>query len=277
MNDNDKCAWILTSGTSTNSEFWKNSTDDLPIIEKDSVPEINDKKDSNEMKTLLQHYSRILSNIDSNSIRIYTDGAKSGDTAGAGYIIYKGEEVIHSDSKRLTNCEAPSAELYAIYHAMEYVKCELHPPAKANVHLFTDSRHSLDSIAEHSQISRDHHIINKIQTSIKRMNIELILHWIPSHVETVVNGNILRIEGNAIADIIAKRALGSNNMPLNYQRYFLETPKRITRISSKMTYTIDLKIYKVLREAKASQNAGPSQDDFSSSDAQQISLSSATS
>ena len=83
--------------------------------------------------------------------------------------------------------------------------------------------------------------------------------------------------GNAEADTIAKRALKSVSIPVNYKHHFIEIPKLITQISSMMTHTIDLKIYKVLREAKASQNAGPSQDDFSSSDTQQISLSSATS
>ena len=85
------------------------------------------------------------------------------------------------------------------------------------------------------------------------------------------------MEGDVEADAIAKLAVNSHSLPLNYKHYYLQTPKLITQISAKMTNAIDLKIYNVLREAKASQNASPPQDDFRSSDVQQISLSSATS
>ena len=87
----------------------------------------------------------------------------------------------------------------------------------------------------------------------------------------------MRISGNAEADNIARNAIHAMTPPYDYKHHYIDMPKNITKLSSVLTYTIDSKIYKALREAKASQNAGPSSDDISSSDAQQISLRSATS
>ena len=171
----DKSTWILTSGENDNSKFWHNN-EELKIIEGDSIPGVVKKRDNIQATNVIEHYNRIKSSIGKNSVKIYTDGAKSHNISGSGFTVYKGNINIHSGSSRLINCGVDSAELHAIHEAVQYLQNNLKPPAKTQIHIFTDSRHALDSIAEHSQISRNHRIINKIQKTIKQLRIELVLH-----------------------------------------------------------------------------------------------------
>jgi ribonuclease HI len=269
-------AWLLTAGESQVSDISRRNYD-LPIIETDSLPEIEDKQNNNEAAEALKKYMQIREAINDETLRIYTDGSKIKTKAGSGYIIYKSDDVIHSNQKPLNNCEVDSAELYAIYIALKYVKHELRLREKERIHLFTDSRHALDALAEHTQNSRDHRILNRIQKCVQSLNIELILHWIPSHLEPKINGRKQRIEGNFIADSIAKQAAKSDEPSIDYAKTFIHIPNKITHICAKFTYAIDTKIYRNFRETQVSQNAGPSQDDFRLPDSQHSSQGRATS
>jgi ribonuclease HI len=271
-----RLAWLLTAGESQVSDISRRNYD-LPIIETDSLPEIEDKQNNNEAAEALKKYMQIREAINDETLRIYTDGSKIKTKAGSGYIIYKSDDVIHSNQKPLNNCEVDSAELYAIYIALKYVKHELRLREKERIHLFTDSRHALDALAEHTQNSRDHRILNRIQKCVQSLNIELILHWIPSHLEPKINGRKQRIEGNFIADSIAKQAAKSDEPSIDYAKTFIHIPNKITHICAKFTYAIDTKIYRNFRETQVSQNAGPSQDDFRLPDSQHSSQGRATS
>ncbi len=111
--------------------------------------------------------------------------------------------------------------------------------------IFTDSRYSLDSIAEHTQTSKHHKLVEQIQDTIHRMGSNVILHWIPSHIELRTRTRKLKIHGNDIADQLANQAAKSSDQPMDYNREYIALPRSLNEIAKNITYSIGKKIQKI--------------------------------
>ncbi len=94
------------------------------------------------------------------------------------------------------------------------------------------------------------------------MGSNVILHWIPSHIELRTPTEKRKIHGNDIADQLANQAAKSSDQPMDYNYEYITAPCCLTEIAKNITYSIDKKIQKIW-ERNRSQNAGPSNDDFS--------------
>ncbi len=58
------------------------------------------------------------------------------------------------------------------------------PLGSKTIHIFSDSRYSIDCLAEQSQITSHQTLVEEIQQKANHMRSDIILHWIPSHIET---------------------------------------------------------------------------------------------
>ena len=131
-----------------------------------------------------------------NSLHIYTDGSKSpSGTAAASFFV---PHFSIRQSKRLTDhTSSYRAELAAITIALLWVEqLNLH----TGVVIFTDSLSALLSMQSMKGDKSDN-FINDIKYTYTRLayrGIQVHLEWIPSH---------CGIQGNEIADLLAKQAL----------------------------------------------------------------------
>lgn len=171
--------------------------------------------------------------------------------------------------KRLENCENNAAELYAIYDALTWTHQNIASRERKEIHIFTDSRYSIDAVAEHSQIKNHHQLVEHIHQEVTSMGSTLVLHWIPSHIELTTAYGKRQIDGNAIADSLASTAARSKRTSLDYKHEYIELTHTLTTMASDLVYNIDKNLKKKW-EQLCSQNAGPFNDDFSPTDAQQI-------
>ena len=124
--------------------------------------------------------------------KVYTDGSKTNE--GVGFSIFCEDT---SSSHRLENhFSIFSAELYALLEAVKYAKTR---PGERVV-LITDSRSSIQAIMK--PYSRDV-LVQKIQIEIADSSRPVKLCWTPSH---------CNINGNEMADQLARRAIGNQEM-----------------------------------------------------------------
>ncbi len=185
-------------------------------------------------------------------------------------VIYKNSKAITKISRRLKNCGNNAAELYAILQALIWTEHNILLGERKTLHIFSDSRYSIDCLSEQSQITSHPSLVEEIQQKANNMQSEIILHWIPSHIDILTISGKLTIAGNCLADTLAYNAATSNNIPLDYKRRYVTNSTKIQDVTARFVYSIDKQLRKKW-ESSNSQNASPSQDDFSLSDAQQIS------
>ncbi len=96
----------------------------------------------------------------------------------------------------------------------------------------------------------------------------IILHWIPSHISVTDKNKRYYINGNEIADQLAKNAATSNTNPLDAKLEYVDIPRRITHTSAELVSAID-KLARRASEYFDSNTVGPSTDDLSYADATQ--------
>ncbi len=95
----------------------------------------------------------------------------------------------------MINCENNAAELYAIYQAVTWIESNIVVENDVKVHIFSDSRYSIDCLTEQTQISKHDIIVRKTQQSMMSMRTQATLHWIPSHIEIQTEHGYRRING----------------------------------------------------------------------------------
>ncbi len=258
--------WILRAG-----EFCRETVymSNHPITEGSSVsPGIDKSNYYHNVEAIMEHRA-ILKEIPNNSIIAYTDGSKIHEKVGAGGVIYYNTETIAELSFSLENCENNFAELYAIYKSLKYIQRTFKRKMKNEIHIFTDSRYSIDVLTMATHGKQHVSLINRIIAELSTRNSpKLVMHWIPSHVSFISNKGKEYIEGNEIADILAKRGAEECNNKIDANKNFIEIPQQLYHAAATLTLEIDNMTRRV-GEQFSSQPIGPSSDDFSLANATQ--------
>ena len=137
-------------------------------------------------------------------VEAYTDGSKDGKRTGCAFII---ENAI-CKYRLPKNCSILTAELYAIYRCLLYIKRS----TKTNFVIFCDSQSAIFSIAgnsnKHAMQIRIHKLLNRLRDK------HIVLEYVPSHVG---------IEGNEQVDRAARDAL--------QDRFLIRLPLNVDEIS----------------------------------------------
>jgi ribonuclease HI len=105
------------------------------------------------ISTAIQEYIKIKLKLNRHIVRVYADGSKSGQQVGSGYVIFKENTISDRRSKSLKDCENNAAELYAILNALSNISRFIERQQKQPIHIFTDSRYCIDTLAQHSKIT----------------------------------------------------------------------------------------------------------------------------
>ncbi|KAF2353102.1 Ribonuclease H domain [Trinorchestia longiramus] len=132
------------------------------------------------------------------SVKIYTDGSKSGGAVG--YSVVLGEVV--RAGRLLSVTSVFTAELYGVIEALQLI--EEHPNHRITV--FTDSKSIIDAIQVHAS---SHPIIGEINDILMQLlcsSKHVRICWVPGQVG---------VSGNERADLEAKRAATSEGETLN--------------------------------------------------------------
>jgi len=267
LKNDDAHVWAMTFGE---NDSQTQPIKDIPIQEGKSVTQKVDKHDILHIFRALEEHDTIANEIPSEHIKIYTDGSKSEDLVGAGSVIYHKNKILKTLSKKLINCENNTAELYAILQSIQWLKRHVPALNKKPIHVFSDSRYSIDVLTEQSQVTKNRRLVQQIQQLVIQMNSHLVLHWVPSHIElSTQSGQTRRITGNYIADELADKGAKSEMTPLDYQKTYIGDFTNIQNCVATFVYNIDKQLQRGW-EYNNSQNASPSSDDIRLSDAQQV-------
>ena len=154
--DSRKWIWILAGGTIRDQMpdpigNHRITSYKPPIIPGESVKPVKNKRDTNQCMDAYCEYREIVSNLERQHIRIYTDGSTStqDQTSGFGVRIifsHTGIETKLLDYERgLGNASISQAELTAVHTAMRWYVFEnqYHYP----VLIFTDSKYTYDAVS----------------------------------------------------------------------------------------------------------------------------------
>ena len=142
-------------------------------------------------------------------LNVYTDGSKTKQGAGAGYVIMQGKgKLIHADSIHLTeNATIFQAELIAIKEAATLLTT-LQETEGQYIKIFCDSQAALQALKSNTckaQTVKDtHDALNNLYTCAKMVR----LTWVKAHIG---------IDGNELADEYAK--LGTVDHTTQIQTY----------------------------------------------------------
>ena len=129
-------------------------------------------------------------------INIYTDGSKTKQGAGAGYVVMKGKDtLLHAESINLTgNASIFQAELLAIQAAAVHMLTR-EDTYNQYVKIFSDSQAALQALkAKHGKaqtVKDTHDALNDLELQSKQVR----LTWIKAHIG---------LDGNELADEYAK-------------------------------------------------------------------------
>ena len=173
----------------------------------------NVKKDD---PAILQKFEELRSKY-KDYIEIYTDGSVDENRTGCAFITNNA-----TCKYRLPkNCSILTAEVYAIYRSILYIKNHQH----SKFVIFIDSQSAINFIKnnknKHAMQIRVHKLINKIK------NKTIIFEWIPSH---------RGIKGNELADTAARDAIKDNyivRLPLNTDEFSCMIKKKIEQLWQK--------------------------------------------
>ena len=167
------------------------------VIDKDYANDYN--KQDNQLFITMLAKERIESKY-KNHLHVYTDGSKqsNGDVGCAFNIPYLNIEKGYKLNKGISIF---SAELYALYMALTYIKD--FPKTLTQVVLLSDSKSVLESLNNTKSKNRAD-LIMECKIIIHQIicsGTELVLMWIPSHTG---------IRGNEKVDLLAKQASSKN-------------------------------------------------------------------
>ena len=154
--------------------------------------------------------------IPNNVINIFTDGSKIGGKVGAAAVIIKGDIVLHQSKYGLhERCSNNQAEQVAILKALEHIQnLHLAEDAENIVLVNTDSKVTLGTLNNRNK----HYMLMEIKRmAIKKLEDQqwtMVFNWVKAHIG---------IEGNEMADRLAKKASTDNAIELVYNKIPRET------------------------------------------------------
>ena len=141
--------------------------------------------------------------------KIYTDGSKTGENVGSGIAIFTDNNLIGQFKYRLENhCSNNQAEKLAILKAIEKIQslpnCN---DIDKTIAIYTDSKVTLDSINNnHIHCPLSEQFRDKLR-ELTKGNWIIHVGWVKAHIG---------IEGNELADKLAKEAAANNELPIEY-------------------------------------------------------------
>ena len=151
------------------------------------------------------------------------------------------------------------AELYAIAKAIEWLQ-STQEYKNRDIHFFVDSLSAKQVLCEKWKAKKYNQLIQDILHTAEKIEgkreLVISLHWIPSHIDKLTQGRY-RIEGNTKADNLAniaqEIATDEKSREQTRDEILMKSIDLIWNISSLLLHT-----------------DGPSSDDFSSANANQI-------
>jgi len=138
---------------------------------------------------------------------------------------------------------------------------EISSREKKEIHFFIDSTHAISSLCDPYLPEKHFFLVQDIKHTASSLSdrYNFITHWIPSHIDRL-SYNQFSIEGNKLADTLANhgRIMSSNNHPCE---------KSLNMIRDEIMDETSRLLWKI-KELLIPD--GPSSDDFSSANANQI-------
>ena len=202
--------------------------------------------------------------MDKNDLVIYTDGsvkenAQGVKTSGSGILFCRGLNKLNGHYCQTETSSIAYAELFAVYKAIKLIQNKQQYMG-GDIHFFVDSMYVKNILCGQTSPKKYTRLIQDIQHSANQIDKDrnIFIHWIPSHLETHTNGKC-RIEGNIEADWAANLGRESDIKVKNYEILLNE----ILDKSIELVWNISMLVLK---------NDGPSSDNFSSADANRITL-----
>ena len=239
---------VFTKGKSVNTGFDRND----PIISSYAYYEFKE----------IEHQ------LSPEDIVVYTDGSFKDHMSGSAAIIYRDNRQIHEISSPTGDMPIAYAELFAILITLRWLK-ESSTFNRHDVHFFVDNIFARDSLCD-TKLPRKHFFliqdIKHVASSIK-FTRRFFIHWIPSHVDKYTQGQFA-ITGNQQADKLAGNAQRITESLSHFPAGVEDIRERIMEESVKLTW----RIRNMLKFGIPTPD-GPSSDDFSSANADQIILS----
>jgi len=213
-------------------------------------------------------FKEIVHSLDSDCIIAYTDGSFSNGTSGSGAAIYRNNIQIHKISSPTGHTSIAYAELFAILAVLRWLKHSSSNFHGCEVHFFTDNAFTRTSLCD-SVLPKTHFFliqdIKHLASSLTSSH-RFLIHWIPSHIDKHTYGQF-RIAGNCCADRLAGEAqVLSTELPDIPSIEIIR--EKILDESALLTWSIT----NLLDLSSAPPSDGPSSDDFSSANADQIVL-----
>ena len=201
---------------------------------------------------------------------VYTDGSFKTGASGCGVAIFQNNNLVHEITTPTGDMPIAYAELYAIYTALKWF-LHLRESRTEKVHFFVDNIYARDALCNTLIPRKYFFLIQDIKhiASVIQIDHDLFIHWIPSHLETHTSGQFY-IPGNCHADRLA-------NIAREQAQAFIDTDQnfhshesirnQILQEAASLIWTIS-----TLLEENDNFSDGPSSDDFSSANADQIIL-----
>lgn len=181
----------------------------------------NDITDTDRVVTDNNTFQEYVQNTYPNTYEIYTDGSK--DDSGTGFSLYDPLQNISKMYTTPSTLNVFHVEILAIHQATEYILEHQNLKTKTSVTIFTDSLSALCKIGNPGFTNNPiiiYKILENINNIKKNRNLDVKIVWIKGH---------SNIEGNVIADVNAKTAIGqgiSLNVPhftTEYHTYIKST------------------------------------------------------
>ena len=139
-------------------------------------------------------------------VPVYTDGSRMNEKTSYAVVM---EDVVEANRLPST-CSVYTAELYAIYRAINLIYISNHEKAV----IFSDSLSAIKAIDSYK--CKSYYMI-KLQKLLSQCNKEIAIEWVPSHVG---------IPGNDQADSAAKEAI-ENDDALNIKLHYYDIKCKI--------------------------------------------------
>ena len=160
--------------------------------------------------------------ITPSEITVYTDGSKTENGVGVGYVVFhKGKRIQTASSRISDTATVFLAEVRAIYDAVAYL-LDLSVHKKFGyVKILSDSQAAITALDNRHIKSKTVHetsiLLNSLQLRCKRVT----LAWIKAHVGT---------DGNEQADQAAKEGANSNNIETYLPKPWCETLRLVEEL-----------------------------------------------